>query len=131
MHCNFPNTFNLEFPGLYIFLSDLIKVCPFIPSKSLSKTTATSAPVSILKLSYVLLIHNFFVQALLNLQSIVERNLSSCSSTTVTDLTDLLVAQHFAKCPMYEHLNHFTPFAGKLSLESLFWQCPHLKHPAP
>jgi hypothetical protein len=40
-----------------------------------------------------------------------------CSSSMVTDLTDLLVAQHFAKCPMFEHLKHFIPFAGQLSLE--------------
>jgi hypothetical protein len=35
-----------------------------------------------------------------------------CSSSMVTDLTDLLVAQHFVKCPMFEYLKHFTPFAG-------------------
>jgi hypothetical protein len=43
------------------FLSDLIKVCPFIPLKSLSEITVKSAPVSILKLSSLLLIQNFFV----------------------------------------------------------------------
>ena len=48
----------------------------------------------------------------------------------VSDLTDLLVAQHFAKCPMFEHLKHFTPFAGQLSLE-WFWRCPYLRHPGP
>jgi hypothetical protein len=53
------------------------------------------APVSILKLSSLLLIQNFFVQALLNLLSIVPRNPSFYSSSEVTDLTDLLVAQHF------------------------------------
>jgi hypothetical protein len=31
---------------------------------------------------------------------------------------------------MFEHLKHFTPFAGQLSLE-WFWWCPHLRHPAP
>jgi hypothetical protein len=31
---------------------------------------------------------------------------------------------------MFEHLKHFTPFAGQLSLE-WFWRCPHLRHPAP
>jgi hypothetical protein len=40
------------------------------------------------------------------------RNPLFCSSSMVTDLTDLLVAQHFAKCPMFEYLKHFTPFAG-------------------
>jgi hypothetical protein len=39
-----------------------------------------------------------------------------CSSSMVTDLTDLLVAQHFAKCPMFEHLKHFTPFLGNCLL---------------
>jgi hypothetical protein len=43
---------------------------------------------------------------------------------------NLLVAQHFAKCPMFEHLKHFTPFAGQLSLE-WFWRCPHIPHLAP
>jgi hypothetical protein len=47
------------------------------------------------------------------LLSIVPRNPLFCSSSMVTDLTDLLVAQHFAKCPMFEHLKHFTPFAGQ------------------
>jgi hypothetical protein len=31
-----------------------------------------------------------------------------------------LTLTHFAKCPMFEHLKHFTPFAGQLSLE-WFW----------
>jgi hypothetical protein len=44
-----------------------------IPLKSLTEITITSAPVSILKLSSLLLIQNFFVQALLNLLSIVPR----------------------------------------------------------
>jgi hypothetical protein len=48
----------------------------------------------------------------------------------VTDLTDLVIAQYFAKCPMFKHLKHFTPFAGQLSLE-WFWRCPHLRHLAP
>jgi hypothetical protein len=48
---DYPNTFKIEFPGPDNFLSDLIKVCPFIPLKSLSEIgiTVTSAPVSILK----------------------------------------------------------------------------------
>jgi hypothetical protein len=44
MHWNFPNTFNLEFPGPDNYLSDLIKVCSFNPLKSLSEITVTSAP---------------------------------------------------------------------------------------
>jgi hypothetical protein len=47
----------------------------------------------------LLLIYNFFVQALYNVLSIVPRNPSICSLSMVTDLTDLLVTQHFAICP--------------------------------
>jgi hypothetical protein len=69
------------------------------PDLTLKKATdmarQSSAPVSILKLSSLLLIQNFFVQALLNLLSIVPRNPSFCSPSMVTDLTELLVAQHF------------------------------------